>query len=321
MTPAAAHISPSAPGAQRPAGHSPSAPSRTIGWDHGVASPAALPRESPATSGHQHLWSLLDGTPAHAPPGQITTNADGQLACHLCGNWFDHLGVHLRRHGWTADEYRQAVGLTLHAPLCNAEMSATIADRQRQRWADSLPLRREFETGHRLARSGELAKLARAAWVERAKNGGVSQPVVAARAEQLARGRATVRQRQRARLRELVAAAGASDLAELLSRLYRDGHSLESLSRMTGLSGPRVRSEIQAGGGTIRPSGRNVPSNKHRRARDIDSQVAARMGTDDIGGWLQAKRRQGHTLAALAEQTGRSIPWVASRVSGRGVTT
>jgi hypothetical protein len=64
--------------------------------------------------GHAHLWVLLDGTPAHLAPGRLAANEDGQLACHLCGRWFAHLGAHLRRHGWTVGQYREAAGLELH---------------------------------------------------------------------------------------------------------------------------------------------------------------------------------------------------------------
>ena len=92
---------------------------------------------------HRHLWMLRDGTPAHVPPGRLVMSDDGRLACHLCGRWFTHLGAHLRRHGWTAARYRDAVGLPMHTPLCSEGMSGEIAARQKRTWDASAQARAE----------------------------------------------------------------------------------------------------------------------------------------------------------------------------------
>lgn len=102
---------------------------------------------------------LGDGTPAHVPPGRLVVSDDGRLACHLCGRWFTHLGAHLRRHGWTADQYRDAVGLPLHMPLCSAGLSGRIAARQKRAWEADPLVRARFEAGRLLARTGELSRL------------------------------------------------------------------------------------------------------------------------------------------------------------------
>ena len=74
---------------------------------------AADPGPPPGAPGrHEHMWSLPDGTGLHAPPGRLLTEeASGRLCCHLCGQWFSALGIHVRVHGQTADTYRDAMGL------------------------------------------------------------------------------------------------------------------------------------------------------------------------------------------------------------------
>jgi len=61
---------------------------------------------------HRHLWFLPDGTGLHAPPGRLAVEkGTGRLCCHLCGDWFASLGIHVRVHGHTAGSYRAAMGL------------------------------------------------------------------------------------------------------------------------------------------------------------------------------------------------------------------
>ncbi len=69
-------------------------------------------RQPEAARRHKHLWSLPDGTGLHAPPGRLLTEeGTGRLCCHLCGEWFASLGIHVRVHGHTAGSYRAAMGL------------------------------------------------------------------------------------------------------------------------------------------------------------------------------------------------------------------
>jgi len=66
----------------------------------------------PKAGRHGHLWSLPDGTGLHAPPGLLVVDAgSGKLSCHLCGDWFAALGIHVRAHGHTAGSYRAAMSL------------------------------------------------------------------------------------------------------------------------------------------------------------------------------------------------------------------
>ncbi len=75
---------------------------------------------------HGHLWSLPDGTGLHAPPGRLVAEeGTGRLCCHLCGEWFVSLGVHVRVHGHTAGTYREAMRL----PRATALVAARPARR------------------------------------------------------------------------------------------------------------------------------------------------------------------------------------------------
>ncbi len=270
-------------------------------------------------SQHGHLWTLLDGTAAQAPLGELTRNSDGELVCHLCGRWFHHLGAHLRSHGWTVAQYREAVGLTLHVALCSESVSADITERQRGRWKNDPSVKERLAVGQGLAHTGELAQRAADAGRDRETSGRVSGAVRAARARRLAEGRRTMRRRREARLSEVIAAAGAADLSDLLRTAYGNGATLASLARLTGLGREQLRVELENAGVAVRKTGHNLPESKQGRAGRVDAAVADRVGTDDIRRWLLEQSNNGHTAAALAALTGRSIPWVRSRL--RGTTT
>jgi hypothetical protein len=83
-------------------------------------------------SQHARLWSLPDGAGLHAPYGELVVEpGTGRVCCHLCGRWFVSLGGHVRRHGYTADSYRKAMGLCRSRPLVAEALSRSIATRQR----------------------------------------------------------------------------------------------------------------------------------------------------------------------------------------------
>jgi hypothetical protein len=288
--------------------HPEHAPQRAAGADHPES-------DSRRPAGHGHLWTLLDGTPAHVAPGRLAASEDGQLACHLCGQWFVHLGVHLRRHGWTAAQYREAVGLELHVPLCSTGMSGDIAARQKLNWDRSPQAGIRFAAGRELAQSGELSRRSAAAARTRRDGGRTSAAAAAARVRRLAAGRATQAEQQKRRLDAAVTAAGAASLRELLRARYGAGASIDQLARQTGLGRSRLRAELVAAGVIIRRSGANAPASKRARATRNDALAAARVGTDDLRSWLLARRRAGMTLSELARRTGRSIPWVQSRLA------
>jgi hypothetical protein len=280
-----------------------------------------VPRRSARDRSHVHLWELADGTLSHAPPGELSISADGQIACHLCGRWFTHLGVHLRRHGWTAAQYREAVGLPLHRPLCSAATSSRIAQQQRQTWADSAALRDRFAYGQAMARSGELAAASAAANRDREEADAVPAAVRVRRAQQLRDGRQALAARQARRLADAITASGAADLHDLLRSEYvLKGASLESLQRRTGLGHVRLREELAAAGIRVRPIGFNAPETKRNRAGQVDAFVAARIGAVDLRSWLSDQRAAGLTMDELSAATGRSTTWVRARLAGRTTT-
>jgi hypothetical protein len=81
--------------------------------------------------------TLEDGTTLYAPRGELPYDAVADLVqCHLCGRWYRALGPQLRRHGWTADEYPLAVGLSPRRALAtpsvterHAAIARTLLDR------------------------------------------------------------------------------------------------------------------------------------------------------------------------------------------------
>lgn len=111
--------------------------------------------------------------------------------------------------------------------------------------------------------------------------------------------------------------AGAGDLHDFLRHHYAGGASLDALSRRAGLGRARLRTELTAAGVGVRRSGVNNPASKHARAHNIDAQVAARVGAEDIRVWLRSQRANGTTIQALARQTQRSIPWIQSRLASQ----
>lgn len=135
---------------------------------------------------HGHLWVLADGTPLHAPPGQLTRHPDtGELCCHLCGRWFRFLGSHVRAHGHTADSYREAIGLCRTRALSHSQLSAAISTRQAAAYVRDPDVRARFAPGQAAARSGVLTERARVALVA-----GDRPERAEARRRQMAAGRA-----------------------------------------------------------------------------------------------------------------------------------
>jgi hypothetical protein len=268
---------------------------------------------------HRHLWCLLDGTLAHAPPGRLTYNADGQVACHLCGRWFTHLGAHLRKHGWSAADYRAAVGLALHRPLCSLATSARISKRQKANWESNPTLRDQFEPGRGAARSGALAQMSVRATRQRRQLGTTPPEVTWLQREQLSRGRGTTAQRRHHHRAAVVAAAGHVTLGDYLRDQYFAGASLDDLARALRLGRAALREALREARVPVRASGRNTTTSKRARATRNDGAVATRVGTHDLPAWLRNQHHAGHSLAALAAMTGRSVPWVRSRLAGTSI--
>ena len=211
---------------------------------------------------HAHLWSLADGTGLHAPYGQLVIESGtGRVCCHLCGRWYVSLGGHLRVHGYTADSYRETMGLCRSRPLVAEALSRSIATRQSTAYRRSPALRAQLAIGQALSRTGQLATLASTAHA-------ASPPpeLTRLRRAALEAGRMTrAVQRDRAlarRLREL----GFDDLAGYLRQACATGASLRSIAKVTGLGWARLRRELDATGVAARPAHRSSDQSRDQKS-------------------------------------------------------
>lgn len=257
---------------------------------------------------HAHLWQLPDGTGLHAPFGRLTANGStGELCCHLCGRWFRSLGAHVRVHGYTAEGYREAMGLMRSRALTATDLSQAISRRQADRYRQTPDLRDALAEGHRQARARQSdghGRTSRSARPERE----------ASRQAELDRGRGTVQARREAQLAQRLASLGITDLGDYLRSAHDAGVSLQTMAGVTGLGRTRLRRALIEAGVDERPPGWNSPAGKRSRALAADAAAARRVGTQDIRAWLRERRAQGWSLAQLGHAVDRSGRWVRWRL-------
>ncbi len=108
---------------------------------------------------------------------------------------------------------------------------------------------------------------------------------------------------------------GHANLHDFLRTSYADGSDLETMARSTGLGRSRLRREIEAAGITVRAAGHNTAEAKRARAKANDAEAARRVGSHDIYTWLSDRRHEGHSVTRLAQDVGRSVPWVSDRLA------
>lgn len=253
---------------------------------------------------HGHLWQLADGTGLHAPPGFLTIEQEsGLLCCHLCGRWFRSLGAHVRVHGHTASSYRDDMGLPRGQALIEGPLSAAIASRQQQLYGASPDLQSSFAAGRQTVAKTQRSRLSAAAIDQQARARGA--------------GLATRQARRSALLAEVIESAGFSDLGEMLRARYAAGASLEALARETGLGRDALRRALDDAGIRLRAPGQNTDAGRRSRARAADLAAGQRLGTDDLLGWLQARRDEGWTLQQIGKSVGHSYHWVSARLNER----
>ncbi|MGH3773513.1 MAG: MucR family transcriptional regulator [Pseudonocardiaceae bacterium] len=194
----------------------------------------------------------------------------GRVCCHLCGRWYVSLGGHLRRHGHTADSYREAMGLCRNRPLVAEALSRSIATRQSAAYQRSPALRAQLAVGQELSKTGQLATLAAIAHTT-----SPSPELIRLRRAALEQGRATrAAQRDRAlarRLRE----RGFENLAGYLRHAHSTGASLRGIAKATGLGWTRLRRELDAAGITVRPA--NPSSHQPSGDQPSNQQSCARV--------------------------------------------
>lgn len=272
--------------------------------------PAPAGVEQHGTHGtHTHLWTLPDGTGLHAPYGQLVRDpATGRLCCHLCGRWFRSLSSHLRRHGYTAADYRATMGLCRTRPMTSEDLSGAIARRQAAAYRRDPEVRNMLAQGRAMARPGKLTS-ARVADGRRPP-----AELAAVRRDAQRRGRQT-RDRERDHLVQVrLSENGCADLGEYLRTAYASGVSLVDLQATTGLGTHRLKRAMAAAGIVVRRPGDTSLAGRRSRARTAERAAAARVGTDDITAWLVERYAAGWSLTRLGKAVGHSAPWVRWRV-------
>ncbi|GAA0221102.1 MucR family transcriptional regulator [Cryptosporangium japonicum] len=233
----------------------------------------------------------------------------GRVRCHLCGDYFAALGAHVRRHGLNAAQYREATGLEKTRPLTSAEYSQQRSDLQRLTYQRSPATRARLATGQQMARTGELNHRAVTALSTRL-------PVLQnAQRTRLDAGRTTRSRRVRERARRAAEQLGYHDLDSCLRALYVDQHlGLEPLSHRLGVGRAVLRNLLTEAGIPLHATGDTGAAGRRARAVRNEADAAARVGTTDLATWLAARRAQGATMAELAAELGRSLPWVRQRL-------
>ncbi|MFJ7280528.1 MucR family transcriptional regulator [Kitasatospora sp. NPDC098663] len=250
--------------------------------------------------------------PAHPDFGRLIRDVDADLVvCHVCGRGYRSLGCHLRAHEMTAAEYRDQFGLMRSRPLSSRSASSTRSDAQRGAYRSSPRMRADFAVGQDMARAGQLQRESRRSFEEL----GVSPELSRERLAQLAAGRRHQNAMADASLAARVGALGQPGLRHALQALYVLGDlSQEATARAMGVGNERLRDLLRAHAIPLRAVGRNSAAGKRARVSANDRETASHVGTDDIVVWLRQERAGSATLAVLAARTGRSIPWVTSRL-------
>ncbi len=100
-----------------------------------------------------------------APIGELVVLDDGQrVVCHLCGEARSCCRPLIcARHGWTAEAYREAFGLSTSTALCTPAVTAQRRELGLARYRHNKRPREGLAVGQQMARSGELLALSHAA--------------------------------------------------------------------------------------------------------------------------------------------------------------
>lgn len=197
------------------------------------------------------------------------------------------------------------MGLCRTRALTAPEVSTAISARQAAAYRTDDALRERLRHGQQLARSGELVALTR---------GAVSAERSALRRAALKQGRRTAARRRDDDLRARLENLGAPSLASYVRQAYAAGASLDALGGATGLGRQRLRAAMTDAGITICVRGATTLAGGRTRVDTADTAAARRVGTDDLHGWLRARRSEGATLTELAAAVGHSPHWVRWRL-------
>jgi transcriptional regulator with XRE-family HTH domain len=257
--------------------------------------------------------TLPDGTIYVGDIGVLATDRDGELVqCHLCGRWLRTIGgAHLgQRHGWNAEQYRAAFGLTGHRSLeCPArgQQRSTV---QRRRMRDEPAIRAAISRGIQRARNGELTRAARRADSNKARR-------TYRRPERL-----DIQRRNAKHGGAAQAAAAAARLDATARKLgYRD---IADYLRARSVSQRRTVSAIAAELGVARETViKLLERHQIPRAAQHDPQderrTVAKHGFDSFADYLRDRAKAGTTVAEMAGELGHSDTWLRARARRDGL--
>ncbi|WP_215449682.1 MucR family transcriptional regulator [Streptomyces sp. ATCC 21386] len=253
------------------------------------------------------------GRAPHPDFGRLLRDAaTDTVACHVCGRSFRALGAHVRVHGMTADEYRQEFGLLRSRALSARSLSQEQSRARLAGYEASKKSRSYLAAGRAMARSGELNRRRWSATAERAAE---PEELRRTRRATLTAGRRTQSEAAAERTAAAVRAAGFTCLEQALRTVYADRqHSVEETARILATGKNRVRQLLTEHGIPLRPTGQNSAAGRHSRVLLNDRAAATRVGAENISVWLRERSAEGVTLRELAAATGRSMPWVATRI-------
>jgi len=77
-------------------------------------------------SGRSSICESCFFAPPEIQNGVLNEDIDGNQQCHICYSYYACLGIHIKRHGLTAKEYKEEFGLNRQTPL----MSKARRERQ-----------------------------------------------------------------------------------------------------------------------------------------------------------------------------------------------
>ncbi|WP_333766889.1 hypothetical protein [Streptomyces sp. IBSBF 2435] len=178
-------------------------------------------------------------------------------------------------------------------------------------YAASPLTRAHFAAGQAMARSGELV---RRRW-DGEQDKADAEQLRRVRQDALTAGRRTRARAAEDRLAATLRTGGFTDLGHALRTVCTEQqNSIEDTARILGVGRNRLRQLLAEHGIRIRPTGQNTTAGRYARIQLNDRKAAERVGAHDIGAWLCDQAASGAALRELAAATGRSIPWVASRI-------
>lgn len=285
--------------AQRPRGHTTISPAPPRQQSDDNSTISAVQTNGVAPGDHPEFGRL------------IRDESTDSVICHVCGRAFQSLGAHVRVHGMTAAEYRNEFGLLRSRALSARSLSHTQSRAAGSRYHTSREAQERFAAGRSMARSGELN---RRRWPG-ARELDEPDELRRVRQDSLTAGRRVQAEAADQRVAAALRAGAFTDLGQALRILYiEERNSIEETARRISVGKSRLRDLLIAHNIPLRPSGQNSPAGRRSRIVLNERAAAERVGAHDIREWLRERKAAGATLRELSDATGRSMPWVATRL-------